>query len=82
MEKTEMRKILMATLTGAAALGLAACDVEQTEEGEMPEINVEGGNMPEYDVDTPDVEIGTEVRTVEVPTIDIEEADASETPTQ
>ncbi len=77
-----MRKFVIATLTGAAALGLAACDVEQTEEGEMPEVNVEGGNMPEYDVDTADVEIGTEKRTVEVPTIDVEEADASETPTE
>lgn len=77
-----MRKILMATLTGAAALGLAACDVEQTEEGEMPEVNVEGGNMPEYDVDAADVDVEMEERTVEVPTVDVEEADATETPTE
>lgn len=77
-----MRKFFIATLTGAAALGLAACDVEQTEEGEMPEVNVEGGNMPEYDVDTADVNVETEERTVEVPVIDVEEADASQTPTE
>ena len=82
MEKTIMRKILIATLTSVAALGLAACDVEQTEEGEMPEVNVEGGNMPEYDVDTADVNVETEERTVEVPVIDVEEADASQTPTE
>lgn len=34
------------------ALALGACDVQQTEEGELPEVEVKGGNMPEYDVDT------------------------------
>ncbi|MFN2259836.1 MAG: hypothetical protein ABR601_08365 [Parasphingopyxis sp.] len=53
----------------ALALPLAACQVEQTEEGEMPE--VEGGNLPEYDVDPADVEVGTTERTVETPDIDI-----------
>ena len=77
-----MRKFLTVTLTGAAALGLAACDVQQTEEGDMPEVSVEGGNMPEYDVDTADVDVETEERTVEVPVIDVEEADASQTPTE
>lgn len=39
-------------LIGALALTLVAgCDVEQTEEGELPDVNVEGGQMPEYDVD-------------------------------
>lgn len=73
-----MRKILIATILPAAALGLAACDVEQTEEGDMPEVDmqVDGGELPEFDVDTADVEIGTEEATIEVPTVDVEEADA------
>lgn len=75
-----MRKLTLAIVLGTACLGLAACDVEQTEEGDLPEIDIDaqGGNMPEYDVDTADVEIGTEERTVDVPTIDVEEADASQ----
>ena len=72
-----MRTFVMSLFAGAAALGVAACDVEQTEEGELPEVNVEGGNMPEYDVDTPEVNVEMEERTVEVPTLDVEEADAS-----
>ncbi|HUP42318.1 MAG TPA: hypothetical protein VM599_03835 [Thermoanaerobaculia bacterium] len=52
-------------------LPLAGCTVEQTEEGELPEIEIEGGNLPEYDVDTADIEIGTETREIEVPDIDI-----------
>lgn len=72
-----MHKLITAALLPAAALGLAACDVEQTDEGEALDVEV-SGELPEYDVDTPDVEFGTEERTVEVPTMDIEEADADE----
>lgn len=53
-------------------LPLAGCTVEQTEEGEMPDVDVEGGELPEYDVDAADVEIGTETREIEVPDVDIE----------
>lgn len=73
-----MRKIVTAAIMSSAALGLAACDVEQTEEGAMPDVDVsvEGGNLPEYDVDVPDVDVEMEETTIEVPTIDVEEADA------
>ena len=71
-----MRKLMTFALVSTAALGLAACDVEQTEDGDMPEVNVEGGNLPEYDVDAPDVDVQMEEQTVEVPTLDVEEADA------
>ncbi len=75
-----MRKIIIATILPAAALGLAACDVEQTEEGDMPEVDmqVDGGELPEYDVDTADVDVEMEEETIEVPTLDVEEADAGE----
>ncbi len=61
------------------ALPLAACDVEQTEEAELPAVDVEEGNMPEFDADVADVDVGTEEATVEVPTIDVDEADAGAT---
>lgn len=53
-------------------------DINQTQEGSMPEVNVEGGALPELDVDTADVDVGTETREVEVPTIDVEGADGGE----
>lgn len=54
-------------------LPLAACEVRQTQEGEMPEVEVTAGELPEYDVDAADVEIGWEEREIEVPTgIDVE----------
>ncbi len=73
-----MRRLaLILAASGVAAFGLAACDVEQTEEGDMPEVTVEGGNLPEYDVDAAEVTVGTEERVVDVPVIGVEEADAS-----
>jgi uncharacterized lipoprotein len=107
----------------ATMLLLAACDVEQTQEGELPDVNVdaesgrlpefeqtqegelpdvdvevaEGGQLPEYDVETPDVDVGTreeqievptdvdvetEERSVTVPDIDIDPADEEEDPQQ
>ena len=53
-------RILIATAVAASALALSGCEVEQTEEGEMPEVDVEGGEMPEYDVDAPDVDVRME----------------------
>lgn len=73
-----MRKLIAASLIAPFALGLAACDVDQTEEGEMPDVDVQGGNMPEYDVETADVDVGTEEKTVEVPDVDVTMPDDAE----
>ncbi|MEM7689894.1 MAG: hypothetical protein AAF291_12805 [Pseudomonadota bacterium] len=56
-----------------SAIGLAACDVQQTEEGEMPDVDVsvEEGNLPEYDVDAPELKVGTTEMDVEVPEVDV-----------
>lgn len=58
-------------LLAAASLLLWGCDVDQTEEGEMPDVDVEGGNLPEYDVDAPDVDVGTREETITVPDVDV-----------
>lgn len=73
-----MHKFMTAAAAGVALIGLSACDVDQTQEGELPEVSVEGGQMPEFDVDVADVEVRTEEATVEVPVIDIEEPNAGD----
>ena len=65
------RKIGSLMLVLLLAMSLAACSVEKTEEGEMPEVSVEGGNLPEYDVDAADVDVGTQTTTVTVPDVDV-----------
>lgn len=62
----------------AASVALVGCDVDQTEETELPEVEMREGNMPEFDVETADVDVGTEEKTVEVPTMDVEMPDDAE----
>lgn len=58
---------------GAAVFLLGACEVNQVDEGEMPEVQVEEGELPEYDVDGPEVDVRSDTDTVvvETPEIDI-----------
>ncbi len=68
--------LIIAAVAAVAAIGFGVymVDVDMTEEATLPDvdISVEGGNAPEFDVETGDVEMGTEEVTVDVPTIDIE----------
>ena len=59
----------------AVAVAFSACRVEQTEEAEMPEVDVsvEGGNLPKYNVDTPKVDVTMKEENVPVPTVEVEE---------
>lgn len=75
-----MKRIITSSLVLPLAMGLAACDVDQTQEGEMPEVQVEGGQMPEYDVETAEVEVGTKEETIEVPDVEVTMPDADGSP--
>lgn len=59
---------------GAAVFLLGACDVDQVDEGEMPEVQVEEGEAPEYDVDGPEVDVRSDTDTVvvETPEVDVD----------
>lgn len=70
-------------LAAMVAFGFTACDVDQTQEGEMPEVDVavEEGQMPAYDVDWADVEVQTRTEMVEVPKVKVVmETEAVEVP--
>lgn len=80
----------------AVWLGITLIDVDQTKEGELPSVTVDvdadGGELPEFEANVGDIDVGTETETVlvpevvlveeevEVPTVDIEtpEEDAAE----
>ena len=74
MIRTKMQSwkafILLMALLSVLATG---CRVRQTEEGEMPDVDVsaEGGKVPEYDVDAADVDVKSEKREVTVPDVDV-----------
>lgn len=71
-------RIIGALLAPAFALGMAACTVEQTEEGEAPEIEIEGGQMPQYEVEPVDVDVNWDTTTVRTPDIDINPRDTTD----
>ena len=76
----------------ALALPLFACTVKKTEEGELPK--VEGGKLPEYEVQpaevnvsstpvevtVPDVDVSTEKKTIEVPKVEVNPAPTATPP--
>ncbi|MGH8178311.1 MAG: hypothetical protein ACREV5_18800 [Steroidobacter sp.] len=66
---TRINSLLLVVLSVA---GISACDVDQTREAEAPDVNVEGGQAPAYDVDGPDVDVSREERTVTVPDVDVD----------
>lgn len=67
-------KTVIRVLVGVSCFALAACDVDQTKEGNLPDIdiNASGGQLPEYDVEGPQVNVGTENKVVQVPTVDVD----------
>lgn len=72
----KLRRWVPFALTLALAIfGIAACEVEQTQEGELPDVDVdvESGQLPRYDIDGPDVDVGLSETTVTVPKVRIVE---------
>jgi uncharacterized lipoprotein len=67
-----MKKITI-MLAAVGGLGLAACDVDQTKNGQLPDVDVNatGGQLPEFNVTPPEVSVGTENKTVQVPDVDV-----------
>lgn len=72
MRKPTTMRLLMAALVflPVLALTLTACEIQKTQEGELPDVDVdaEGGQLPKYDVDVektqegkmPDVDVDAE----------------------
>ena len=60
-------------ILAVSGLGLAACDVDQTKNGALPDVDVNatGGQLPEFNVTAPEVSVGTENKTVQVPDVDV-----------
>jgi len=75
---------VIAVVAAVAAIGFAIfmVDIDQTEEASLPDVDVsvEGGNLPEFQADIGDIEVGTEEVTMDVPIIDLQspEEDAAD----
>ncbi len=75
-----MKKSLLTTsLAAIYALALVGCDVEQTRDGDLPTVDVDGGTMPAYDVDGPEIDITSEESKISVPDVSVEMEEKSVT---
>jgi membrane protein YdbS with pleckstrin-like domain len=61
--------IVVIAVIAAFAFGLI--DINQTRETRLPDVSVQGGQTPAFDVDTADVDVGTKNTTVELPKVDV-----------
>ncbi len=65
-----MKKIMISAL--AVTLLLAtSCKIDQTKETELPDVdvNVEEGQLPAFDVDWADIDVGTTTETIKIPKV-------------
>jgi len=67
-------KTTIKMLIVAGCFATIGCDVDQTKEGKLPDVDVNatGGQLPEFDVEGPTVNVGTENKTIQVPTVDVD----------
>ena len=68
-----MNTTIKALMLGIVCLGMAGCKVNKTQEGKLPKVNVsaKSGQLPEYNVQGPKVEMGSKNETVKVPTVKV-----------
>ena len=63
-----LQKILPLSLI-MLVVPLTSCQVEKEQAARLPEVNIEPGRLPEYDIKGPDVKVGVTKRTVTVPKV-------------
>lgn len=64
--------VLVVVVLFAIAWALGLVNVRQTEVAKMPDVEVRDGQMPAFDADVADVDVGTRNETVEVPDVDVQ----------
>ncbi len=75
-----LKKVLPLSLV-MLLVPLASCQVEKEQAARLPEVNIEPGRLPEYDIKGPDVKVGVTKRTVTVPkVIVVQEQETVEVP--
>lgn len=68
--QSQINKLAIIALS-TFAFGLAGCEVQKTQEGKLPDVEVKDGQVPKYDVIPPDVKVTNDPATVKVPDVDI-----------
>ena len=72
----DISRVIFGLLLASACVNLAGCQVKKTQDGEAPKVSVTGGQLPRYDVKTPEVQVGSKKEQVTVPTLHVKPADS------
>src|SRR3546814_19042657 len=70
----------LAVVAVALLMAFGMIDIDQTKSAQLPKVTIEGGQAPRFQADVGRVDVGTENRTVAVPTIDVRKADNTVAP--
>ncbi len=79
---------LLVTVAAASMFVFAGCTVDKTQEGNIPDVDIttEGETqLPKYEVNAADIDVGTTSKTITVPTVDVNmppESNATPVPAQ
>ena len=68
-----MKHLIKFIALGTLAVTAAGCQVSKTKEGKLPDVQVKTteGQLPAYNVQGPDVQVGSKNETVKVPTLKV-----------
>ena len=68
-----MKKLLAVLALASLGVSVSACRVNKTQEGKLPKVSVKtsSGQLPAYNVQGPNVEVGSKNETVKVPTVHV-----------
>ena len=66
-----MNNISKVLAAGAVCLAVAGCQVNKTQEGKLPKVQVKTteGQLPAFNVQGPNVEVGSKTKSFKVPTM-------------
>ena len=80
---SSVKRFILLPVVALLVVVSTGCSVEKKEAGEAPDVdvNVEPGKLPEYEVEGPKVDVGTEEKEVTVPKVEVtEEKETIEVP--
>jgi hypothetical protein len=68
-----MKHLIKLAAMATLAIAAAGCQVNKTKDGKLPDVQVKTteGQLPAYNVQGPDVQVGSKNETVKVPTIKV-----------
>lgn len=58
---------------GAVCFALAGCQVNKTQQGKLPKVEMKtsSGQLPAYNIQGPDVQVGSKTKSFKVPTVHV-----------